>query len=121
MINRDGFLKLRVLDLFMGGGTTLVEGARLGFQMEGVNLNPVAWFVTKNELACSDPEQVKALFGHIEAEVKPLVQPFYTTTCPRGHEGRWVDVASGQPTDVDPLDRPPRERRRYRWEGPEVI
>jgi len=35
------FRKLRVLDIFMGGGTTLVEGARLGFQMTGVDLNPV--------------------------------------------------------------------------------
>lgn len=42
------FRKLRVLDIFMGGGTTMVEGARLGFQMAGVDLNPVAWFVTKN-------------------------------------------------------------------------
>ena len=51
------FKKLRVLDCFMGGGTTLVEGSRLGMQMTGVDLNPVAWFVVKNELACSDPEQ----------------------------------------------------------------
>jgi hypothetical protein len=36
------FKKLRVLDPFMGGGTTLVEGARLGFQVTGVDLNPVA-------------------------------------------------------------------------------
>ncbi|MBN1547398.1 MAG: hypothetical protein JW902_12135, partial [Syntrophaceae bacterium] len=72
------FKKLKVLDPFMGGGTTLVEGARLGFQMTGVDLNPVAWFVVKNELACSDPAQVKALFDHIEKEVKPLIQPFYT-------------------------------------------
>jgi hypothetical protein len=76
------FKKLRVLDPFMGGGTTLVEGSRLGMQMTGVDLNPVAWFVEKNELACSDPEQVQALFDHIEGEVKPQIQPFYTTTCP---------------------------------------
>ena len=49
----DGsFKRLKVLDCFMGGGTTLVEGSRLGFQVAGVNLNPVAWFVVKNELAC---------------------------------------------------------------------
>ena len=82
------FKKLRVLDPFMGGGTTLVEGVRLGFQMTGVDLNPVAWFVTKNELACSDPQQVRAFFDYIETQVKPLVQPFYTTTCPRGHRGK---------------------------------
>lgn len=115
------FRKLRVLDIFMGGGTTLVEGTRLGFQVTGVDLNPVAWFVVKNELACSDTEQVKALFNHIEAEVKPLIQPFYSTTCPRGHQGRWIDVATGQPAAVEPLDFVPEDRRRYRWEGPEVI
>ncbi len=115
------FKKLRVLDPFMGGGTTLVEGSRLGFQLTGVDLNPVAWFVTKNELACSDPEQVQALFDHIEEEVKPQVQPFYTTTCPRGHEGRWIDVETGETANVDPIDLPPEQRKRYRWEGPEVI
>lgn len=115
------FRKLRVLDIFMGGGTTLVEGARLGMQTVGVDLNPVAWFVTKNELACSDPEQVKTLFAHIETDVKPRVQPFYTTTCPRGHRGRWVDAETGEAVNVDPLDLPPDQRHRYRWEGPEVI
>ena len=89
--------------------------------MTGVDLNPVAWFVVKNELACSDPEQVKALFDHIEAEVKPRIQPFYSTTCPRGHEGSWIDIETEQTVDIDPLDLPVDERYRYRWEGPEVI
>ncbi|MCX5862615.1 MAG: DUF1156 domain-containing protein [Deltaproteobacteria bacterium] len=115
------FRKLRVLDIFMGGGTTLVEGARLGFQMTGVDLNPVAWFVTKNELACSDPTQVKAFFEDIEAKVKPLVQPFYTTNCPRGHTGRWVDRETGRSVDTDPAEISPNQRGRYRWEGPEII
>jgi adenine-specific DNA methylase len=35
---------LKVADIFMGGGTTLVEGSRLGMQMYGTDLNPVAWF-----------------------------------------------------------------------------
>jgi hypothetical protein len=115
------FKKLRVLDCFMGGGTTLVEGSRLGMQMTGVDLNPVAWFVVKNELACSDPEQVKALFDYIESQVKPQIQPFYTTTCPRGHKGRWIDVQSGEAVEIEPMDLSPEQRPRYRWEGPEVI
>lgn len=115
------FKNLRVLDCFMGGGTTLVEGSRLGMQMTGVDLNPVAWFVVKNELACSDPEQVKALFDYIEQEVKPQIQPFYTTTCPRGHKGKWIDIATGVVADVEPINLPPEERKKYRWEGPEVI
>lgn len=115
------FKNLRVLDCFMGGGTTLVEGSRLGMQMTGVDLNPVAWFVVKNELACSDPEQVKALFEHIEPQVKLQIQPFYTTTCPRGHQGRWIDVESNKAVDIDLIDLSPDQRFRYRWEGPEII
>ncbi len=115
------FKNLRVLDCFMGGGTTLVEGSRLGMQMTGIDLNPVAWFIVKNELACSDPGQVKALFDHIEAEVKPKIQPFYITSCPRGHKGRWIDVETGETVDIDPIELPPDERRRFRWQGPEII
>jgi hypothetical protein len=115
------FKKLRVLDCFMGGGTTLVEGSRLGMQMAGVDLNPVAWFVVKNELACSDPEQVKGLFEYIEKQVKPQIQPFYTTTCPRGHKGQWIDLESGEKAEVEPIELPPDQRYHYQWEGPEVI
>lgn len=50
-----GFKTLTVADVFMGGGTTLVEGTRLGMQMYGNDLNPVAWFVSRNELAHVDP------------------------------------------------------------------
>ena len=49
----------------MGGGTTLVEGSRLGMQMTGVGSKPCRLVCGENELACSDPEQVKALFGYI--------------------------------------------------------
>ena len=123
------FKHLKVLDCFMGGGTTLVEGSRLGFQVAGVDLNPVAWFVVKNELACTDPAEVKKFFDQIEAEVKPVIQPFYVTDCPRGHKGKWYELAgTGKPTDdrlmpadFDPLTLSPDERKKYRYEGPEII
>ena len=115
------FKGLRVLDPFMGGGTTLVEGSRMGMDMNGVDLNPVAWLVVKNELACSDPEQVKAFFKYIEQRVKPQIQPFYTTTCPRGHRGRWIENATGETVDIDPIYLPLEQRHHFRWEGPEII
>jgi hypothetical protein len=118
---KGAFSKLRVLDPFMGGGTTLVEGTRLGMEMNGIDLNPVAWLVVKNELAASDPEQVKALFQHIEAEVKPQIQPFYVTSCPRGHQGRWIDKRAGSTSDVDPITLSPHERMHFHWQGPEII
>ena len=56
-----------------------------------MDLNPVAWFVVKNELACTDPEEVRKFFDQIEAEVKPVIQPFYVTECPRGHGAAGFD------------------------------
>ena len=125
----ENFKHLKVLDCFMGGGTTLVEGSRLGFQVSGVDLNPVAWFIVKNELACTDPGEVKKFFDQIEAEVKPDIQPFYVTDCPRGHKGKWYELAGTgnpaddrlMPPDFDPVNLPPEERKKYRYEGPEII
>ena len=115
------FKQLKVLDCFMGGGTTLVEGSRLGFQMSGVDLNPVAWFVVKNELTCIDPEDLQPFLDVIESEVKPQIQPFYVTEEPDHTPGKWFDVKSGKQVNVDPETLPPHERRKYRYEGAEVI
>jgi putative DNA methylase len=43
-----------VLDTFMGGGTTIVEAARMGIRPIGIELNPVPWFVVKMALAPAD-------------------------------------------------------------------
>jgi putative DNA methylase len=120
------FKHLKVLDPFMGGGTTLVEGSRLGFQVTGVDLNPVAWFIVKNELACTDPAEVKAFFDQIEAEVKPQVQPFYVTDGVGGRKGTWFKVGADgarekMPPGFDPITLPPDQRKPYQYEGPEII
>ncbi len=120
------FKNLKVLDPFMGGGTTLVEGSRLGFQVAGVDLNPVAWFIVKNELACTDPKEVKAFFDQIEAEVKPQIQPFYVTDGVGGRKGTWFKVSADgseekMPTGFDPAALPHGDRKPYRYDGPEVI
>ena len=119
----EGFRKLKVADIFMGGGTTIVEGARLGMQMYGNDLNPVAWFVVKNELAQVDPKEVQRLLDRIEAEVKPQIMPFYACDCPRGHKGKWTQKTTGKVMgpDFDPLALTPNERPQYEYSGPEVI
>lgn len=119
----EAFRKLKVADIFMGGGTTIVEGARLGMQMYGNDLNPVAWLVVKNELAQVDPKEVQNLFDEIEAEVKPQIMPFYACDCPRGHKGLWTHKPTGNVMgeDFDPLSLTPEQRPEYVYEGPEVI
>ena len=121
--DNEAFRNLKVADIFMGGGTTLVEGARLGMQMFGNDLNPVAWFVVKNELAEVDLAEVERLFDHIEREVKSQIMPFYACEGPGGERGVWTRLDTGEVMgeDFDPLTLPPDERKAYSYEGPEVI
>ena len=120
---KGAFKHLKVADIFMGGGTTLVEGSRLGMQMSGNDLNPVAWFVVKQELADVDLDEVKRLLADIEAEVKPQIMPFYYCDGPNGEKGIWTHKPSGKVmgTDFDPLALKPEERKDYSYEGPEII
>ena len=120
---RGAFKDLKVADIFMGGGTTIVEGSRLGMQMFGNDLNPVAWFIVKQGLASVDPEEVKRLLADIEAEVKPQIMPYFYCDGPDGEKGTWTHLPANQvmPPDFDPLSIPREERRDYKYEGPEII
>lgn len=120
---KGAFKNLKVADIFMGGGTTLVEGSRLGMQMFGNDLNPVAWFVVKQELADVDLDEVKRLLDDIEAEVKPQIMPFYYCDGPNGEKGIWTHKPTGRVMgeDFDPLSLKPEERKEYSYEGPEII
>jgi putative DNA methylase len=121
---KKGALKnLKVADIFMGGGTTIVEGSRLGMQMFGCDLNPVAWFIVKNEMAKVDPAEVQALLAEIESEVKPQLMPFYACDCPRGHKGKWTRISTGEVMDsaFDPLSLRENDRKDYRYDGPELV
>ena len=120
---QGAFSRLKVADLFMGGGTTIVEGSRLGMEMYGTDLNPVAWFVAKNELAGVKRSEVEALLADVEAEVRPQIMPFYACDCPRGHTGTWTRCATGEAMgpEFDPLALRPDQRAEYRYDGPETI
>jgi adenine-specific DNA methylase len=120
---KGAFKHLKVADIFMGGGTTLVEGSRLGMQMSGNDLNPVAWFVVKQELADVDLDEVRHLLSDIEADVKPQIMPFYYCDGPNGEKGRWTHVPTGrvESSDFDPLLIEPERRRDYSYDGPEIV
>ena len=120
---KGAFKHLKVADIFMGGGTTLVEGSRLGMQMVGNDLNPVAWFVVKQELADVDLEEVKKLLADIEAEVKPQIMPYYYCDGPNGEKGTWTHLPTkrAMPADFDPLTIPREQRKDYEYAGAEII
>jgi SAM-dependent methyltransferase len=114
---------LKVADIFMGGGTTLVEGSRLGMRMHGIDLNPVAYFVVKNEFAKVTKEEVQALLIDIEADVKPQIMPFFACNGPNGEKGTWTRLSDNMlmDADFDPLVLKPEERKLYQYSGSEII
>ena len=114
---------LRVLDPFVGSGTTLIEGSRLGMQMLGNDLNPVAWFKTKHAFSKVSLEDVSRLLAAVEQEVKPQIIPYFYCDGPNGEKGTWTHKPTGRSMgpDFDPLILARDQRAEYRYEGPEVV
>ena len=86
---------VKILDPFMGGGTTIVEALRLGCHVTGIDLNPVAWFIVKTEVEPVDIDELKAAFKRLGKRPtlngKPLKEELlshYKTECPCCGAGR---------------------------------
>ncbi|MDQ2055872.1 DUF1156 domain-containing protein [Halobellus sp. H-GB7] len=77
-----------VLDPFMGGGTSLMEAIRFGADVTGVDLNPVAWFITKKEMEAHevDKDELRDAFETVRDAVAEDLQSRYKTTCPHDHD-----------------------------------
>jgi adenine-specific DNA methylase len=79
-----------ILDPFMGGGTTIVEALRLGCNVIGIDLNPVAWFIVKTETEPVDVEELKKAFERLSQRkvdwsgktLKETLLELYKTECP---------------------------------------
>ena len=56
-----------ILDPFMDTGTTVVEALRLGCNVVGIDLNPVAWFIVKTEVGPVDLDELQAAFAKASA------------------------------------------------------
>lgn len=86
---------VRILDPFMGGGTTVVEALRMGCHVTGIDLNPVAWFIVKSEVDLVNLDELKAAFKRLEERptasgksVKEELLGHYKTECPCCGAGR---------------------------------
>lgn len=72
-----------VFDPFMGSGTEVVEAARLGCHVIGIDLNPVAWWIVRNRLASVSLDQLDQAFERLEATVGPAIRNHYQSPCPQ--------------------------------------
>lgn len=73
----------RIADPFMGGGTPLIEANRLGADIAGWDVNPMAWWIVSRELEDLDvaayEEAGQALLEDLQRQIGDL----YETTCTR--------------------------------------
>lgn len=105
------FSDITILDPFMGGGTTLGEGIRLGCRVIGSDVNPVAWFLVRRSLDQLNVDALDAAFAEVEAAVANPIAALYKTTCatcdgPATIQGvAWVKQidcrACGEPVDLN--------------------
>lgn len=71
-----------ILDPFCGGGVTVVEGLRLGRKVIGVDINPLATFVTRMEAMEVDLGELRAAFELVAERCRTQIETMYLATCP---------------------------------------
>lgn len=74
-------LKGVIADPFMGGGTTIYEANRLGFNVVGTDINPMAFWVVRQSLAPLDLDAFTESAHSVIAEVEKDIGSSYTTRC----------------------------------------
>ncbi|MFO0877589.1 MAG: hypothetical protein U0840_09455 [Gemmataceae bacterium] len=86
-----------VLDPFVGGGTSVVEAARLGASAVGVDIDPVACAITRFELRAAGVPDLGPAQADLQRTVGRRLARYYRTVGPGGEarqvlHGFWVQV-----------------------------
>lgn len=82
--NPDVSFKSVVFDPFMGGGTSLIESSKLGARTIGVDIDPIAWFITKKELEYCNPKELWEEYHRIEVDISSELKKWYKTKIKNG-------------------------------------
>ena len=71
----------KVADPFMGGGTPILEANRLGCDVTGFDINPMAWWVVNEEISHLDLAAYQAEVARLQKHLQKELGEFYTTQC----------------------------------------
>jgi len=70
-----------ILDPFCGGGVTVYEGLRLRRKVIGVDLNPLATWITKMQVAPINLKAFEIAYDLVAEQLQPITDEMYKTTC----------------------------------------
>jgi len=72
----------RIADPFMGGGTPLVEANRVGCDVDGFDINPMAAWIVREEIEHLDLKAYAAASKELLHSLRQKLQALYVTDCP---------------------------------------
>jgi putative DNA methylase len=72
---------VKIADPFMGGGTPLIEANRLGCDIFGFDINPMAYWIVKQEIEQLDLESYIRGATDLIQELRPKIGSYYETCC----------------------------------------
>ena len=73
----------RVCDPFMGGGTPLLEANRIGCDVLGFDINPMAAWIVREEIEHINLGTYRSAAASMLASLTAEIGPLYRTSCPR--------------------------------------
>jgi adenine-specific DNA methylase len=117
---------LVVLDPFAGGGTSLVEASKCNASVIGMDIDPVACFISAKELSSYNENTLLASFHAVEREVRKKLVHWYRTRLSDGREGTavymfWVDFISCGECNVSTAAHPHYQLNRNRRASQQVV
>ena len=75
------FSNLNVADPFMGGGTPIVEANRVGCNVVGFDINPMSYWIVKQELDYIDLVEYAEAADSLRSKLEKSIGGFYRTRC----------------------------------------
>jgi putative DNA methylase len=78
----NAFPGRKVADPFMGGGTPLIEANRVGCDVVGFDINPMASWIVREELEHLDVDAYEAEAARLLAKLRAEIGDLYLTDCP---------------------------------------
>lgn len=77
----NDFKRITIADPFMGGGTPLIEANRVGCDVLGYDINPMAWWIVNREIEYLDLKKYRKSATELMQKLEEQIGDLYRTSC----------------------------------------